>query len=169
MAEISIYLRGNLISLPGKINIGIDDKLLIKSDTILNEYLIQTDLGYGVHKFWLELESIPHGSNKLFLEIENLKIDNCMMNHLLHDFGLTVINWNKEIKAASWFYKNYKEIPKEFAKSKHLDLRGTYYFTFEYPIEEWLRKTIKIHDDYSFMYNTPMQRFSNLKKLLGLI
>jgi hypothetical protein len=177
MADIVCYLKGNYVNFPEQVTLGVDQTELVTTITETNEIGFSIDLSPGAHVFWVRLHNRdetnriydPQGKNskETFVEIDNLKIDNCMMNFLINDYGQTQIDWSKHPDVAVWFQEHQGHVPDVLHKSKYLGLAGCYEFRFEYPIQPWLRAHIKVHKDYEFMYNPPIEEFLNLKKLIG--
>ena len=177
MANIVCYLKGQFVVYPEQVTLGVDDSELAVTTTVDGEIHMSIDLEPGSHVFWVRLHNRsrenqvydPSGINsqETFVEIDNIKIDNCMMNILVHDCGHTCIDWYKHPDVADWFQKHRGHVPEQLHKSRYLGLAGCYKFQFEYPVQPWLKDQVQIHKDYKCMYNAPIEKFLDLKKMLS--
>ena len=62
-----------------------------------------------------------------------------MMNYLLNDHGYVQPDWKHHADVAEWFVANHGNIPEKLEKSTYLNLKGYYYFNFEFSFIYHLR------------------------------
>jgi hypothetical protein len=173
--ELILFLETHYVLQPEQLRIGIDDTVL--STVMLPQEIIKitTNLDPGPHKFWIELCDKVAGNvlrsngeliDDTYVKIKNLSINGSMMHYLLNDNGYTSPDWEHHADVADWFKENCSGVPERIAKSSHLNLKGFYYFEFSLPLKEYLNQHIEIAPTYKKYYNSPLDRYQELKNKL---
>ena len=178
MVEITFFLKSRHVGSPVMIQAGVNKKILNECQLPVNEINIQVDLDDGPHTLWLKYcdkqsDNELRQNDELVIdsdiEIENIRINSSMMNYLKNDHGYVVPDWKHHKDVADWFLKTQNKIPDRLDKSSYLNLKGTYYFEFETPIETFLQKHVTLHPAYAHMYNYPLEKYQQLQnKILNM-
>lgn len=173
MADITMYFESNHVGPPVTIRIGIDNIEYHQAQLPVDQIQFQADLSAGAHVLWIQY-GFKHPENEIRengklikdtdVNIRNICIDSCMMGHLVNDCGLVEPDWTQHQDVADYFLETQGQVPKILPKVSYLNLASTYRFQFEWPIEKFLQKHIQLHEQYAFMYNSPLERYQSLKK-----
>jgi hypothetical protein len=175
MDKIAIYLESNLIGNAQSLKISVNLNPIVTLPMPVDYFDFYFELEHGDNVISLELcgkdDTNELRENGLLIEdtyakITNISINDRMMNHLLNDCAHVEVDWDYHKDVADWFIKNSGSVPKVLEKSRYLNLKGTYYFKFLTPVDDFLNTKIPIDKNYEKMYNQSIDRFKQLKNKL---
>lgn len=173
MNKIVLHFNSNLVGPSQKIKVGLNDTTLAEATLPVSVIELDTIIPAGPNTLWVVLCD-KHPSNELrengalvadtFVDMKNICIDGCMMNHLMNDCGFVEPDWTHHSDVASWFLENRGSVPDRLDKSKYLNFKGTYKFNFVGPIESFLEEKLAINENYKNWYNQNLSKFELLKR-----
>lgn len=175
MDKIALYLDSNLIGTAQSLKISINDNCIEILSMPVTYFDFYYNLKNGDNTITLELCG-KDNTNELrengvlvedtYVKVTNISINNKMMNYLLNDCAYVKVDWDNHQDVAEWFKINLGSVPTVLEKNRYLNLKGTYYFTFSTPIDNFLNTKIPLDNNYKKMYNQSIDRFRQLKKKL---
>lgn len=171
IVDFKVWFACSVIGPPPTITMGIDQTTIHESQMPWDQLEFSIPLDPGPHQLWVKYghkdpanESWVDGVKQdTWIEIQNLSINGSMMNHLLNDCAYTEIDWQHHPDVAEWFLINQGSVPTRLHKAKHQNLTSCYRFNFDFPLDQFLDRHLKIDPNWAHMYNAPLNRFQDLK------